>query len=119
MSRELAASFVLSSLARTARRSCCVWRKFYFSSFRVGFFRLDFVLDDHFILLLIELRFLIFELCFRFRWHDAGTYDVNTKTGGPNGSIRNEEEYAHGANNGLKIALEFCGEFWFVFNICF
>ncbi|XP_041998801.1 L-ascorbate peroxidase 3-like isoform X2 [Salvia splendens] len=44
----------------------------------------------------------------RLAWHDAGTYDVNTKTGGPNGSIRNEEEYAHGANSGLKIALEFC-----------
>ncbi|KAL6525984.1 L-ascorbate peroxidase 3 [Orobanche hederae] len=44
----------------------------------------------------------------RLAWHDAGTYDVNTKTGGPNGSIRNEEEYNHGANNGLKIALEFC-----------
>ncbi|MBA0849942.1 hypothetical protein Goshw_023033 [Gossypium schwendimanii] len=28
----------------------------------------------------------------RLAWHDAGTYDVNTKTGGPNGSIRNEEE---------------------------
>ncbi|KAL6545934.1 L-ascorbate peroxidase 3 [Orobanche gracilis] len=44
----------------------------------------------------------------RLAWHDAGTYDVNTKTGGPNGSIRNEDEYNHGANNGLKIALEFC-----------
>ncbi|KAL0383942.1 UNVERIFIED_CONTAM: L-ascorbate peroxidase 3 [Sesamum radiatum] len=44
----------------------------------------------------------------RLAWHDAGTYDVNTKTGGPNGSIRNEEEYNHGANSGLKIALEFC-----------
>ncbi|OMO92772.1 Heme peroxidase, plant/fungal/bacterial [Corchorus olitorius] len=44
----------------------------------------------------------------RLAWHDAGTYDVSTKTGGPNGSIRNEEEYSHGANNGLKIALEFC-----------
>ncbi|GFP89045.1 l-ascorbate peroxidase 3 peroxisomal [Phtheirospermum japonicum] len=44
----------------------------------------------------------------RLAWHDAGTYDVNTKTGGPNGSIRNEEEYTHGANSGLKIALDFC-----------
>lgn len=35
---------------------------------------------------------------------------MNTKTGGPNGSIRNPEEYSHGANNGLKIALDFCGE---------
>lgn len=47
------------------------------------------------------------------RWHDAGTYDVHTKTGGPNGSIRNEEEYLHGSNNGLKIAIDFCGEFYF------
>ncbi|XP_058108001.1 L-ascorbate peroxidase 3 [Magnolia sinica] len=46
----------------------------------------------------------------RLAWHDAGTYDVNTKTGGPNGSIRNEEEYRHGSNNGLKIALDFCEE---------
>ncbi|CAA2987427.1 L-ascorbate peroxidase 3, peroxisomal [Olea europaea subsp. europaea] len=44
----------------------------------------------------------------RLAWHDAGTYDVNTKTGGPNGSIRNEEEYTHSANSGLKIALDFC-----------
>lgn len=45
------------------------------------------------------------------RWHDAGTYDVKTKTGGPNGSIRNEEEYTHGSNNGLKKAVDFCGMF--------
>ncbi|KAJ9549186.1 hypothetical protein OSB04_021729 [Centaurea solstitialis] len=44
----------------------------------------------------------------RLAWHDAGTYDVNTKTGGPNGSIRTEEEYSHGSNNGLKIAIDFC-----------
>lgn len=48
-------------------------------------------------------------LCFCARWHDAGTYDAKSKTGGPNGSIRNEEEFTHGANNGLKIALDFCG----------
>ncbi|EOX97693.1 hypothetical protein SCA6_006150 [Theobroma cacao] len=46
----------------------------------------------------------------RLAWHDAGTYDVNTKTGGPNGSIRNEEEYTHGSNSGLKIAIDFCEE---------
>jgi L-ascorbate peroxidase len=46
----------------------------------------------------------------RLAWHDAGTYDAKTKTGGPNGSIRNEEEYSHGANNGLKKALDFCEE---------
>ncbi|KAK3412689.1 hypothetical protein EUGRSUZ_I01408 [Eucalyptus grandis] len=44
----------------------------------------------------------------RLAWHDAGTYDARTKTGGPTGSIRNEEEYSHGANAGLKIALDFC-----------
>ncbi|XP_077219538.1 ascorbate peroxidase 3 [Tasmannia lanceolata] len=46
----------------------------------------------------------------RLAWHDAGTYDVNTKTGGPNGSIRNEEESKHGSNNGLQIAIDLCGE---------
>lgn len=45
------------------------------------------------------------------RWHDAGTYDASTKTGGPNGSIRNEEEYTHGSNSGLKKAIDFCGMF--------
>ncbi|XP_010526895.1 PREDICTED: L-ascorbate peroxidase 3, peroxisomal [Tarenaya hassleriana] len=44
----------------------------------------------------------------RLAWHDAGTYDAKTKTGGPNGSIRNEEEFTHGANSGLKIALDLC-----------
>ncbi|KAG9442696.1 hypothetical protein H6P81_018550 [Aristolochia fimbriata] len=44
----------------------------------------------------------------RLAWHDAGTYDVHTKTGGPNGSIRNEEEIRHGANSGLHIALNLC-----------
>lgn len=47
-----------------------------------------------------------------FRWHDAGTYDVNTKTGGPNGSIRFEEEYSHGSNAGLKIAIDLLGMLW-------
>ncbi|KAL4616172.1 L-ascorbate peroxidase 3 [Castanea sativa] len=46
----------------------------------------------------------------RLAWHDAGTYDVNTKTGGPNGSIRSEEEYNHGSNNGLKKAIDWCEE---------
>ncbi|MQL70687.1 hypothetical protein Taro_003004 [Colocasia esculenta] len=44
----------------------------------------------------------------RLAWHDAGTYDKKTKTGGPNGSIRNEEEYKHSANAGLKIAIDLC-----------
>lgn len=54
-------------------------------------------------------------------WHDAGTYDVHTKTGGPNGSIRTEEEYSHGSNNGLKIAIDFCGGFYgwnFLTGVC-
>ncbi|PIA57378.1 hypothetical protein AQUCO_00600248v1 [Aquilegia coerulea] len=42
----------------------------------------------------------------RLAWHDAGTYDVNTKTGGANGSIRNDEELKHSANSGLKIAID-------------
>ncbi|THU60167.1 hypothetical protein C4D60_Mb07t09780 [Musa balbisiana] len=44
----------------------------------------------------------------RLAWHDAGTFDVNTKTGGPNGSIRHEEEFTHGSNAGLKIAIDLC-----------
>jgi catalase (peroxidase I) len=43
------------------------------------------------------------------RWHDAGTYDLKTKTGGANGSIRYEEEYTHGSNAGLKIAIDLLG----------
>ncbi|KAK4490486.1 hypothetical protein RD792_001163 [Penstemon davidsonii] len=46
----------------------------------------------------------------RLAWHDAGTYDAKTKTGGPNGSIRREAEYKHAANNGLKIAIDLCEE---------
>ncbi|KAB1207545.1 L-ascorbate peroxidase 3, peroxisomal [Morella rubra] len=46
----------------------------------------------------------------RLAWHDAGTYDVKTKTGGPNGSIRTEEEYSHGSNAGLKKAIDWCEE---------
>lgn len=49
-------------------------------------------------------------LMLRLAWHDAGTYDAKTKTGGANGSIRNEEEYSHGSNNGLKKAIDFCEE---------
>ncbi|XP_047332097.1 L-ascorbate peroxidase 3-like [Impatiens glandulifera] len=44
----------------------------------------------------------------RLAWHDAGTYDFHTQTGGPDGSIRNEKELMHGANNGLKIAIDLC-----------
>ncbi|KAM7264113.1 hypothetical protein ACFE04_001796 [Oxalis oulophora] len=41
----------------------------------------------------------------RLAWHSAGTYDVETKTGGPFGTIRHPDELAHGANNGLDIAV--------------
>ncbi|GJN38468.1 hypothetical protein PR202_gb27509 [Eleusine coracana subsp. coracana] len=42
----------------------------------------------------------------RLAWHDAGTYDKKTKTGGPNGSIRFPEEYSHDSNKGIKIAID-------------
>ncbi|XVE69026.1 hypothetical protein DITRI_Ditri09bG0116600 [Diplodiscus trichospermus] len=49
-------------------------------------------------------------LMLRLAWHDAGTYDAKKKTGGPNGSIRNDHELKHSANRGLKTAVEFCEE---------
>lgn len=49
-------------------------------------------------------------LMLRLAWHDAGTYDVKTNTGGPNGSIRTEKELNHAANKGLKTAVDFCEE---------
>ncbi|XP_051213182.1 probable L-ascorbate peroxidase 3, peroxisomal [Lolium perenne] len=42
----------------------------------------------------------------RLAWHDAGTYDKATNTGGPNGSIRLPEELRHAANAGLNIAVD-------------
>ena len=39
------------------------------------------------------------------RWHGAGTYDVESNTGGPLGTIRFGQELAHGANAGLDIAV--------------
>ncbi|WOL16891.1 putative L-ascorbate peroxidase 4 [Canna indica] len=45
----------------------------------------------------------------RLAWHDAGTFDVNTKTGGPNGSIRHVEECTHSSNAGLEIAIDLLG----------
>uniref|UniRef100_A0A803NP41 L-ascorbate peroxidase n=1 Tax=Cannabis sativa TaxID=3483 RepID=A0A803NP41_CANSA len=44
----------------------------------------------------------------RLAWHDAGTYDAKTKSGGPNGSIRLPEELNHKANTGLKFAVDHC-----------
>ncbi|WJX61152.1 L-ascorbate peroxidase 3 [Trifolium repens] len=49
-------------------------------------------------------------LMLRLAWHDAGTYDFKTRTGGPNGSIRNQLELNHAANKGLKTAVELCEE---------
>ncbi|GAU22628.1 hypothetical protein TSUD_234500 [Trifolium subterraneum] len=49
-------------------------------------------------------------LMLRLAWHDAGTYDAKTRTGGPNGSIRNQLELNHAANKGLKTAVELCEE---------
>lgn len=43
-----------------------------------------------------------------FRFHDAGTYDAKRKTGGPNGSIRNELN--NPPNNGIKVGIDFCGK---------
>ncbi|KMT09578.1 hypothetical protein BVRB_6g130340 [Beta vulgaris subsp. vulgaris] len=42
----------------------------------------------------------------RLAFHDAGTYDAKAKTGGANGSIRNELNSP--ANNGIKVAVDFC-----------
>jgi L-ascorbate peroxidase len=41
----------------------------------------------------------------RLAWHGAGTFDCKSRTGGPFGSIRQQEELAHGANAGLHIAV--------------
>ncbi|KAM7280773.1 hypothetical protein ACFE04_007907 [Oxalis oulophora] len=41
----------------------------------------------------------------RLGWHSAGTFDCKSKTGGPFGTMRHSAELAHGANNGLDIAL--------------
>ncbi|XP_010526808.1 PREDICTED: L-ascorbate peroxidase 5, peroxisomal isoform X2 [Tarenaya hassleriana] len=46
----------------------------------------------------------------RLAWHDAGTYDAKNKTGGPNGSIRFEEELKRPPNKGLEKAVQFCEE---------
>ncbi|KAG7568526.1 hem peroxidase superfamily [Arabidopsis thaliana x Arabidopsis arenosa] len=38
-------------------------------------------------------------------WHSAGTFDCQSRTGGPFGTMRFDAERAHGANNGIHIAL--------------
>mmetsp|Transcript_5627 Transcript_5627/g.8372 ORF Transcript_5627/g.8372 Transcript_5627/m.8372 type:complete len:253 (+) Transcript_5627:453-1211(+) len=45
-------------------------------------------------------------LMLRYAWHDAGTYDKNTGTGGPNASLVYQRELMHGANAGLQKAQE-------------
>ena len=44
----------------------------------------------------------------RLSWHDAGTYDAKSGTGGPRAVMRFEQsgEAVHGANAGLKLARE-------------
>nr|QGP73788.1 L-ascorbate peroxidase 1 [Sedum alfredii] len=44
-------------------------------------------------------------LMLRIAWHSAGTYDQNTKTGGPFGTMKHPNELGHGANAGLDIAV--------------
>ncbi|KAM7257920.1 hypothetical protein ACFE04_013661 [Oxalis oulophora] len=41
----------------------------------------------------------------RLAWHSAGTFDYKSKTGGPFGTMKQDAELAHGANNGLDIAV--------------
>ena len=45
-------------------------------------------------------------LLLRLAYHDAMTYDHNTKTGGANGSIRVQRELDHAGNESLNSALE-------------
>ena len=40
----------------------------------------------------------------RYAWHDAGTYDKISKTGGANASIRFDSELGHDANAGLAFS---------------
>eukprot|EP00172_Hildenbrandia_rubra_P001097 Plantae.Rhodophyta-Hildenbrandia_rubra.ctg16585.p1 GENE.Plantae.Rhodophyta-Hildenbrandia_rubra.ctg16585~~Plantae.Rhodophyta-Hildenbrandia_rubra.ctg16585.p1 ORF type:complete len:268 (-),score=57.84 Plantae.Rhodophyta-Hildenbrandia_rubra.ctg16585:2913-3641(-) len=45
-------------------------------------------------------------LIVRLAWHDAGTYNKSDNTGGANGTVRFEPEIKHGANAGLKKAVD-------------
>ncbi|CAH8261391.1 unnamed protein product [Arabidopsis lyrata] len=38
-------------------------------------------------------------------WHSAGTFDCQSRAGGPFGTMRFDAEQAHGANSGIHIAL--------------
>ncbi|KAF5795985.1 putative L-ascorbate peroxidase [Helianthus annuus] len=58
-----------------------------------------------------ELRAFITEkqcapLVLRLAFHSAGTFDVNTKTGGPFGTMKLKSEQNHGPNVGLDTAVE-------------
>ena len=45
-------------------------------------------------------------LLLRAAFHDAGTYDPSTNTGGPRGSLRFKNELSRDENKGLKFALD-------------
>lgn len=45
-------------------------------------------------------------MCCDCRWHSAGTFDVQSKTGGPFGTMRFKAEQGHEANNGIDIAIK-------------
>lgn len=45
-------------------------------------------------------------LFLRLAFHDAMTYDSNTRTGGANGSIRVQRELEHAGNENLSTAIE-------------
>lgn len=45
-------------------------------------------------------------LFLRLAFHDAMTFDSNTKTGGANGSIRVQRELDHAGNENLSTAIE-------------
>jgi cytochrome c peroxidase len=47
----------------------------------------------------------------RLAWHDAGTYDKESHTGGPRGTIRHFPESSYSANAGLQIARDFLEPF--------
>ncbi|CAA0811950.1 L-ascorbate peroxidase 1- cytosolic [Striga hermonthica] len=44
-------------------------------------------------------------LMLRLAWHSAGTFEKNSKTGGPFGTMRFKAELGHAANNGIDIAV--------------
>ncbi|KAK4848710.1 hypothetical protein QYF36_016429 [Acer negundo] len=46
----------------------------------------------------------------RLAWSEAATFDVVTKTGGPNGSVRFGEEHAYCCASGLQNCLDLCAK---------